>query len=104
MKRHESLVPLSHDHHQALLVALRLKKGGPSSPRDSWPTDPALQRKALNEFAERELLPHFLLEEELLFPPCIVSGGELSRAAADLGNDHRNMRSLLAEMTTAPLA
>jgi len=101
MKRHEGLVPLSHDHHQALLVALRLKKGGPSSPRDSWPADPAGQRKALSEFAERELLPHFILEEELLFPPCLSSGGDLGKAATDLESDHRTMRSLLAKMATA---
>lgn len=104
MKRIEGLVPLSHDHHHALVVALRLKKGGPASWRDNWPEDPSAQKEALAEFAERELMPHFILEEELLFPVCSSSAGELKDAAVDLRNDHNTMRSLLADIASAETA
>jgi len=69
MPRHSTLIPLSHDHHEALLIALRLKKGGPTSQHDHlWPTDTAKQLHYLKVFFENELLPHFKLEEEILFP------------------------------------
>jgi iron-sulfur cluster repair protein YtfE (RIC family) len=104
MKRHQALVPLSHDHHQALLVALRLKKGGPASARDNWPIEPDAQRKALFDFADRELLPHFTLEEELIFPECLKSNGEIKTLAEDLSRDHNEMRSLLTGIGSAPPA
>jgi hemerythrin-like domain-containing protein len=69
MPRHKTLIPFSHDHHEALLVALRLKKGGPSSPHDMlWPKEPKQQWEALVRFFDRGLSHHFELEERLLFP------------------------------------
>jgi iron-sulfur cluster repair protein YtfE (RIC family) len=61
MKRHRSLVPLSHDHHQALVQAGRLKRGKESSDRST------VARTFLGFFAE-ETVRHFREEEELLFP------------------------------------
>ena len=50
-------------------MTLRLKKGGPSSPHDMlWPSEPKAHAEALLRFAERELYPHFDLEETALFP------------------------------------
>ena len=68
MPRHAALVPLSHDHHHALILALRLKKGGPVSKHDLWPTDLIAHAKATAEMIQHELYPHFMLEEEILFP------------------------------------
>ena len=93
MPRHNSLIPLSHDHHNALLVALRLKKGGPSSIHDTlWPTDHEGQVRSLLLFAEQELFKHFELEEEILFP-AISALDELSTFVAELIEDHQLMRS-----------
>ncbi len=104
MKRHEALIPLSHDHHEALLVALRLKKGGPASSHDPWPEDPAMQREALFLFANRDLYPHFSLEEELLFPACSGSEGELRTLATALAQEHQLMRSVLDDVKTSDIA
>ncbi|MEO6939918.1 MAG: hemerythrin domain-containing protein [Candidatus Kapaibacterium sp.] len=68
MPRHAALVPLSHDHHHALLLALRLKKSGPVSKHDVWPTGLLAHAKATVEMIQRELYPHFMLEEQILFP------------------------------------
>lgn len=95
--RHPALVPLSHDHHEALLVALRLKKGGPSSPRDTmWPTAPREQAAALLRFAERELLVHFEIEETLLFP--LVSSEEGKATVNQLLVEHNQMRNALGRL------
>ena len=98
MKRHQALIPLSHDHHGALLVALRLKKGGPASWRDPWPEDFSAQRDALFLFVTTDLYPHFALEEELLFPACSEHPGELSILAAELAREHQAMRSQLDDI------
>ena len=61
MKRHRSLVPLSHDHHQALVQARRLKRGKESS-------DPSTVARTFLGFFAEETVRHFREEEELLFP------------------------------------
>jgi iron-sulfur cluster repair protein YtfE (RIC family) len=61
MKRHRSLVPLSHDHHQALVQARRLKRGKES-------TDPSTVARTFVGFFAEETVRHFREEEELLFP------------------------------------
>ena len=47
MKRHESLVPLSRDHHFGLIMAQRLILGRATNPRADWPTDRAQQATRL---------------------------------------------------------
>jgi iron-sulfur cluster repair protein YtfE (RIC family) len=100
MPRHPSLVPLSHDHHHGLVIALRLKKGGPASPHDiGWPKDLNAQAEALAKFAQEELLPHFALEEEIVFPALLgAENQELQAVITELLTDHKRMRELLTEV------
>ena len=39
MKRHQSLISLSRDHHSGLVLAQRLILGRSKAPRSDWPTD-----------------------------------------------------------------
>ena len=98
MKRHPALIPLSHDHHHGLVMALRLKKGGPASPNDNWPTDRAQQVESLLVFANNELLPHFEIEEQHLLG-CTEGCEELEDR---LKADHAAIRQMLAELETMP--
>jgi hemerythrin-like domain-containing protein len=61
MKRHSSLVPLSHDHHDALVQARRLRRAGEGSDQNTvaW---------AFLRFFAKESVRHFREEEELVFP------------------------------------
>jgi iron-sulfur cluster repair protein YtfE (RIC family) len=61
MKRHSSLVPLSHDHHDALVQARRLRGAGEGS-------DPSTVAWAFLRFFAKEMVRHFREEEELVFP------------------------------------
>ncbi len=99
MPRHSNLIPLSHDHHEALLIALRLKKGGPASGHDRlWPADLDGQVRSLLLFYERELLPHFRLEEEILFPVAAALP-ELKEMVKSLLTQHQKMRDAIAGVT-----
>jgi hemerythrin-like domain-containing protein len=64
MKRHQSLYPLSHDHHHALVQALTLDKAGTGG-------DQAVIREAAARFAdfwESGLQRHFAQEEQIVLP------------------------------------
>ena len=65
-KRHPSLVPLSREHHLALLLAFRLRQG---LPRTQKPADsPQEQAEDTIRFFHNNLARHFRAEEEALFP------------------------------------
>ena len=64
MKRHQSLYPLSHDHHHALVQALNLDKAGAGD-------DQAVIREAAARFADfwgSDLQRHFAQEEQIVLP------------------------------------
>ena len=99
MPRHSTLIPLSHDHHEALLISLRLKKGGPASVNDKlWPTDLKQQVRSLLLFADHELYPHFKLEEEILFPIALTLE-ELLPLIKILLAQHQEMRDLIGNIS-----
>jgi iron-sulfur cluster repair protein YtfE (RIC family) len=95
MPRHITLIPLSHDHHEALLIALRLKKGGPTSQHDRlWSNELPIQIYSLKLYFERELLPHFRIEEEILFP-ALSKMPELEELIKNLLVQHQKMRDAI---------
>ena len=60
LKRHPALIPLSHDHHQGLLLVWKIRQGialGVSSHRIS---------NYIQYFSQQDLLPHFHKEESIL--------------------------------------
>jgi len=69
-RRHEALVPLSHDHQKALALAFRLHHPAPPGPvTPTTPAStPASRREETLSFFRDHLLPHFVIEEEVLFP------------------------------------
>jgi TPP-dependent pyruvate/acetoin dehydrogenase alpha subunit len=77
MKRDPSLVPLSHDHHHALVQARRLREGA----EPGAPSRRAAVASFLHFFSE-ETIRHFCEEEERLFPALVsaVVGGGLPAA------------------------
>lgn len=67
--RHPSLIPLSHDHHHGLALALRCRKQALGQLK---PLGASGLRERANEFLEfyrANLVPHFRAEETVLFPP-----------------------------------
>src|SRR6266853_3149574 len=61
-RRHESLIPLSHEHHDALLLAWRLCTG------DLSKREPELRARHVSAFFEYRLVNHLKLEEDVVFP------------------------------------
>jgi hemerythrin superfamily protein len=99
MPRHPSLIPLSHDHREALALAFRLHHPAPPGPVTA--TTPASipesrQRETL-EFFARHLVYHFRAEEEVLFPALVARLGAWAperRLIDELLAQHRRLEAL----------
>ena len=88
MKRHRTLVPLSHDHHHALVEARRLRCAaeGPGSSTAAW---------AFLRFFASETVRHFRAEEELLFPT-VVDFPEAREPIVQAMLEHQRIRARAA--------
>ena len=91
MKRSPELTPLSHDHHQALFVAMQLKR--------VTPDDSPFAVQAFLDFTEETGEPHFRIEEEILLPAWLATvgaGGQGEQAvamAARVSAEHLEIRA-----------
>jgi hypothetical protein len=85
-KRHESLIPLSREHHPALICAMALKRAEGGTPAEKLEALAML----LGEWRER-LRGHLMDEERLL--PHLMSATERSRLVAE----HETLRAYLEE-------
>lgn len=96
MLRDPALIPLSHQHHNGLALCVMTRR---SLAADSSPGNIAKQaRRAIDRY-EIELVNHFELEEQILFPACAPS------ALIDaLLADHRAVESLIARLRELPSA
>ena len=93
MKRHKSLIPLSHQHHDALILAQLIKKDAPIY--KGLPTDLNGKREYTLNFYKNDLVHHFEAEELILFP--FVSGlsAELDKLTNQLIDEHKQIAELV---------
>lgn len=98
MRRHKSLHPLSHQHHNGLALCVLIERG---LARDS--SAAAVQRLAA-KCADRfdlELVNHFELEEQELFPAILTELGPNPQVEALIA-EHRAMEQQIAELRAEP--
>ena len=91
MKRSPALVPLGHDHHQALEAALRLRRATAEE------LDGAIAR--FRRFWREHGAHHFEIEEELLLP-AIAGDRELDEMAARVRREHGQIRAASESLDT----
>jgi hemerythrin-like domain-containing protein len=95
-KRHPALIPVARDHHDGLLLAIRLQQGDRAELK-LWSHDPALQTEFVLSFYEQHLKRHFAVEEEQVFP----LGRGISDAAPiveRLIGQHRQIASMVDQL------
>jgi hemerythrin-like domain-containing protein len=96
MLRDPSLIPLSHQHHNGLALCVMTRR---SLAADSSDENIAkLARRAIDRY-EVELVNHFEMEEQVLFPAC----GSMP-LITQLVAEHRAMESMVGQMRTSPTA
>lgn len=87
IKRHNALQPISHDHHQALLVSWKIRMGLRKS------IEPQRIKRFCDFFYKSHLADHFKLEEEYIFPILGVGHELITKALAD----HHALSELFAQ-------
>jgi len=91
MKRHPALIPLSSDHHQALLLAQLLKKTAPEY--KGLPKDPIGKMNYAKELYINELDQHFREEEELVFPYLKNKDKEINELVTEILSEHKILKN-----------
>lgn len=97
-RRHESLIPLSREHHYALMICLRINRGLPAHGDEAgW-----LQAKTrqVTLFFESDLAAHFKAEEEVLFP-AMRTTAEAASLIQELCDEHRSLERLVQQLRSA---
>ena len=102
MKRHPALIPLSHDHHDALVVAQALILGQSPAPRSNWPTDRRTQVNRVVTFFTHTLRSHFEVEEAHLFPTVLAHLPGEADLVAQLLDEHDAIRNQVRELERDP--
>ncbi|HLV52396.1 MAG TPA: hemerythrin domain-containing protein [Cryomorphaceae bacterium] len=89
IKRHESLKPLSRQHHHGLLLSWKIRRGFAKD------VDPKRIKRYADWFYVNHLIPHFHVEEKYLFP-VLGDHHEMVKKAV---SEHRRLGRLFADKT-----
>jgi len=96
--RYPALVPLSHDHHHGLALALRCRKQALGQIKPMGLEGLRQCAVELRDFFVKNLVPHFLAEEEALFPAMRGAVPECREMIGELIKDHEWIRSATTEL------
>jgi hemerythrin-like domain-containing protein len=94
MKRHRALQPLSRDHHQALLIAQRLRRAADH--------DAPVVREAFLRYWREHGQPHFRVEEEVLLPAFAAHGDPGDERVVRMLVDHVCIRHAAQRLERDP--
>ena len=97
MLRDRSLIPLSHQHHNALALCVLTER---SLAADSSDQNVARLAARVIDRYEIELVNHFELEETVLFPRIPA----LREEAAELTSEHRRLTDMVEQLRRQPSA
>lgn len=98
MKRHQSLLCFSREHHTVLLLAQTLKKDAPQY--KGMPLKVPDKVEYLKAKYHSELKKHFHAEENILFPFIIGKNTLIDELVDDLINDHNQLAENIGLLDT----
>lgn len=98
MPRHPSLIPLSHDHHHGLALALRCRKQALGRLKPLGAQGLKERAQELKEFFRASLTPHFAAEESALFPFMRSSIPEAENLIGELLAEHEQLRGWVGRL------
>jgi iron-sulfur cluster repair protein YtfE (RIC family) len=99
MKRHPSLVTLSHDHKRLLFACQYLKKD--AAPYEGFPLETQARFEYIINLFQEVMVPH-IQKEEYLFEKCLGKDAQIDQMISELQQEHlaiSRMYSALTEST-----
>jgi iron-sulfur cluster repair protein YtfE (RIC family) len=100
MKRHPALVPLSQDHHKALLLAQLIKKNAPEY--HGLPTDLIGKMNFAKETYHKELEHHFNDEKQIVFPNLKGKDSKLDNLITEIMSEHIILKEKILSLKVNP--
>jgi iron-sulfur cluster repair protein YtfE (RIC family) len=97
-KRHPSLIPLSHDHHHALALAIRCRKQALGQLNPGNPKAMKALAEEVKKFFLQNLDPHFEAEEKVLFPLIHLHSRDAEPLIAELLREHERIRKTVTAL------
>jgi hemerythrin-like domain-containing protein len=101
MRRHPSLMPLSHDHHHGLALALRCRKQALGQIKPMGARGLRERAREIRDFFSTNLEKHFQAEEKALFPFMSFSIPQSRTVIDGLLEDHKQMREAARSLEAA---
>lgn len=98
MKRHEVLVPLSREHHDALILAQLLKKDAPNY--KGLPTDHLGKIEYTIQLFNTKLKHHFAVEDKLLAVAKHYNES-IAQLTLEIKNEHEQLTKMILGLTTS---
>jgi iron-sulfur cluster repair protein YtfE (RIC family) len=96
--RHPSLIPLSHDHHHGLALALRCRKQALGQLKPMGPAGLRQRANELSEFFAANLVAHFRAEEKVLFPLMRAAVPGIAVMVDELIGQHEQIRKAVPQL------
>jgi iron-sulfur cluster repair protein YtfE (RIC family) len=96
--RHPSLIPLSHDHHHGLALALRCRKQALGQLKPMGAAGLRERAKEFLEFYHANLAAHFRAEEQTLFPLLRTALPNSAAMLDDLLREHEQLRQAVPQL------
>ena len=99
MKRHEALIPLSREHHDALILARLLQKDAPAY--KGLPQEPGAKAVYALHFFKTNLAAHFI-KEEVLLQQVKKYNSEIEILAGEIILEHQELLNMFNKLTDSP--
>lgn len=96
--RHASLIPLSHDHHHALALALRCRKQALGQIKPMGVAGLKERAAEVRAFFQTRLVDHFRAEEEALFPTIRSLVAASAPLIDQLSQEHEQIGARVAQL------
>lgn len=96
MKRHETLAPLSREHHDALILAQLLKKGAPNY--KGMPTENLGKVEYTIQLFNSKLRHHFAVEEKLLAVAKHYNES-IAQLTIEITQEHEQLIKMILDLT-----
>lgn len=96
MHRHETLVPLSHEHKRLLFVCRYLKKD--AAPYEGFPLETQAKLAYIVKVFQEVMVPH-IQKEEYLFEACKGKDAELDKLIGELMIEHQQISRMYSALT-----
>jgi len=99
MKRNPSIIPLSKDHHEALILAQLIKKDAPEY--KALPKSTKEKVVYTLNFYSDNLIQHFFNEEKILYPFVRYRDKEIDELFDEIISEHNQIKILIKKLETS---